>query len=433
LTLPVGKYLARHGLSGPWSIERANNRDWRNAVVIPALAERDSLFLTLDSLATNPRELLAQTLALVVVNQRVDATAADRQDNLATLDSLQCYAASTPLQLGWVDAATPGKELPEDRGGVGMARKIGFDLVLHQVAAHPDGFIASLDADTLVRPDYLPALEAHFSRTPAGAATIPYCHQAAGDPAQQIAIDSYELFLRHYVLGLMLAGSPYAYHSIGSSLAFSPQAYLKAGGMNLRQAGEDFYLLQQLQKTSGVRQLGGTVVYPSARLSARTPFGTGERVARQLQGEGSAVEFYAAGCFRILAAWLQLLSNNLDASGEQLLQQFTTSSPEACRFLQNNNFLAAWQRLQQNHPQPQQRLGAFHGWFDALRTLRLIHHLSATSAPRCAAEPALTPLLHWAGWPTVDKPAAQLVLLRSKQTGEDAPEAHCPLPSQPRL
>lgn len=432
MTLPVGEYLARHGLAGSWSIEGANDRPWRNAVVIPALAERDSLFLTLDTLAANPRDRLARTLVLVVVNQRVDATVAVRLDNLATLDSLERYATTSPLLLGWVDAASPGKELPEDRGGVGMARKIGFDLALQRMAAHSAGFIASLDADTLVRPDYLPALEAHFIRTPAGAATIPYCHQAAVDPAHQCAIDSYELFLRHYVLGLALAKSPYAYHSIGSSLAFSPQAYLKAGGMNLRQAGEDFYLLQQLQKTSGVRQVSGTVVYPSARVSTRTPFGTGERVARQLQREGSAAEFYAAECFHILAAWLQLVSNNLNASGKQLLQQLATSSPEACRFLQNNNFLATWQRLQQNHPQPQQRLNAFHGWFDALRTLRLIHHLSATSFPRCVAEPAMTPLLHWVGWPTVDKPAALLVLLRSGQTGEDAPESRCPIPSHPQ-
>jgi hypothetical protein len=32
--------------------------------------------------------------------------------------------------------------------------------------------------------------------------------------------------------------------------------------MNLRRAGEDFYFLQQLAKTSGVSGLTGTEVYP---------------------------------------------------------------------------------------------------------------------------------------------------------------------------
>jgi len=431
LTLPVEKYLARHGLDGPWSIEGTRGKPFPNAVVIPALAEIDSLFQTLDSLAVNPARQLSRTLILVVVNHRVAAAVALRRENLATLDTLKRYAEDSPLQLGWVDAASPGRELPDRRGGVGMARKIGFDLVLRHIASPPAGFIASLDADTLVRPDYLPALEAHFAKNPASAATIPYCHQPASEPTQQAAIDAYELFLRHYVLGLALAGSPFAYHSIGSALAFSCSAYLKCGGMNLRQAGEDFYLLQQLQKTSGVGQLSGTVVYPSARISTRTPFGTGERVARLLRDDASTLQFYATECFRILATWLQLVTNNLNASGQQLLQKLAATSPEASAFLHKHNFLRAWQRLQQNHHQPRQRQAAFHGWFDALRSLQLIHHLSATSSPRVDAATAVGQLLHWAGWSTVDKPAAQLVLLRSKQTGEETPGSFCPNPSRP--
>ena len=41
---------------------------------------------------------------------------------------------SRNLQIGWIDAASNGLELSPKDGGVGMARKIGFDLALPQLA-----------------------------------------------------------------------------------------------------------------------------------------------------------------------------------------------------------------------------------------------------------------------------------------------------------
>jgi len=422
----LSRYRQTRGITGPWQLQGRIPPTPEQAVVIPALAEQDVLFATLDSLAANPEQQLAATLIVVIVNQREDAAEAIRRENLATLAELERYAANSPLQLAWIDAASTGHELPNQRGGVGMARKLGFDLALAQLEPSRNAFIASLDADTLVRTDYLEALEEHFARNPDGAAVIPYCHQPGLDVSHQAAIDRYELFLRHYVLGLSLAGSPYAYHSIGSALVFSPAAYLKSGGMNCRRAGEDFYLLQQLQKTSGVRQLPGTVVYPSARTSDRVPFGTGERVGRLLLGEISAVTFHAADCFRVLSDWLQLVTSDPDAGQEVLLERLDAVSPAAADYLLSAGFDIIWQRLQRNHPQPRQRLAAFHGWFDALRSLKMIHHLSAAASSRIDADAAIKPLLQWAGWPIVDKPAKQLVLLRCRQTGESKPESFCP-------
>lgn len=405
-------YLQHRTLAGPWRLEGEPAGGFARAVVIPALAEFDSLFTTLDSLAANPPASLARTLVVVVVNQRCDAPDELRQENLQTLGRLSAYAASSPLNLGWVDAASPGLELPNRKGGVGMARKLGSDLALTQLAI--DGFIAFLDADTLVQPDYLPALERHFADATAGAAVIPYCHQPGATSAQQAAIERYELYLRHYVLGLKLAGSPYAYHSIGSALAFRVAAYLRCGGMNLRSAGEDFYLLQQLAKTSGVARLQGTRVFPSARCSARVPFGTGEKVARLMEGEETAVSFYATECFQVLARWLQIVTTGLQRNGDALLQDLTETAPAAAEFLRQAGFCESWGRLQANHCRDEQRLAAFHEWFDALRTLRLIHHLSDVVWPRRQQAAALAPLLRWAGYPAeVDKLPNLLVLLRS--------------------
>jgi hypothetical protein len=416
---PISKYLASRAQSGPWRIEGHDRSDYTAAVVIPSLAEGDSLLATLGSLATNPTELLKQTLVLVIVNHRADTEEADRQANYADLQDLHRGAAShLPLQLAWVDAASSGLELPAKGGGVGLARKIGFDLALSRLdLTQPSPFLVGLDADTLVRLDYLPALFRHFITATAGGAVLPFEHQNGRNASEQAAIERYELFLRHYVLGLELAGSPYAFHTIGSALACRAEAYAKAGGMNRRPAGEDFYFLQQLTKTAGVAQVHGTLVYPSARPSGRTPFGTGRCVARLLAGEADAVTFYHPDCFRILGQWLQLVAEHLDLDGAQLTREAATICEELADHLRKVDFITVWERLRGNNPSHAALLKAFHGWFDGLGSLRLIHHLSSGLRSRCQPEDTLPQLLQWARLKDDDDLAGQLGTLRKHQQG----------------
>ncbi|NIQ10499.1 MAG: hypothetical protein GWO23_12970, partial [Gammaproteobacteria bacterium] len=76
-----------------------------------------------------------------------------------------------------------------------------------------------LDADTLVEENYLQTIQSHFSQSNLGAVVLPYRHQQGQTPEQQAAIEHYEIFLRSYVYGLRLAGSPYAFNSVGSAMA----------------------------------------------------------------------------------------------------------------------------------------------------------------------------------------------------------------------
>lgn len=410
---PLRRYLRTRALPGPWALEGTGRGAFAGAVVIPALAEGDSLFATLASLAANPPELLARFLVLVVVNHRQDAAEADKADNLALLRRLAAGdGVPSGLNLAWVDAASPGRELPAKGGGVGLARKIGFDLALSRLDfAGPPPVLVSLDADTLVESNYLPAILDHFRTARAGGAVLPFRHQPGATPAGEAAIRRYELFLRHYVLGLSLAGSPYAYHSIGSALACSASAYVKAGGMNRRPAGEDFYFLQQLAKTAGVARLAGTTVHPSARSSARTPFGTGRSVARLLAADPQAVRFYPPAAFEILDGWLKVVTEGWQQGGESLLGRARYLSSALAVYLTGQDFPAVWDRLYRQHRQREARIGAFHGWFDALRTLRLIHHLCSCGHPRVEPEQSLLPLLLRAGLEPAGDPERQLLLL----------------------
>jgi hypothetical protein len=415
----IEEYLKSRAIKGPWKIEGNERGGFDGAVVIPSLAESNHLFLTLRSLAQNPREILSRFLILVVVNHREDAPLSEKSDNEHTLRRLATDDLSLEmLQLAWVNAASKGFELPS-KGGVGLARKIGFDLALPFLNyAQADPPLISLDADTLVRPDYLPALIRHFEKTRIPGAVIPFCHQPGSSPDQDGAIRRYELFLRAYVLGLSRAGSPYAFHTVGSAMACLAGSYARMGGMNLRVAGEDFYFLEHLAKTGGIAQVKGTVVYPSARASSRVPFGTGRSVSRLLGEEKGAVLFYQTGCFQILRDWLTLVAQNLDLEGEDIRVKAKGISVDLATYLDSIRFTAMWAKLKKNFRARSTLMSGFHGWFDGLKTMKLIHHLSAWLLPRGEPECIMTGFLQWAGLESVKAIENQLDLLRKLQIGE---------------
>ena len=416
----ISRYLQTRAVSGPWRIEGWPGNGFTGAVVIPALAESERLSRTLASLAENPAASLERFLVLVVVNHREDAAAADKEDNRATLARLAQARETFPgMSLAWVDATTAGREMPAKGGGVGLARKIGLDLALTRLDyERRSPLLVCLDADTLVESSYLSAIIAHFEKTTAGGAAIPFRHQPGRSPQEQQAIDRYELFLRHYLLGLKIGRSPYAFHTVGSAMACTAGAYVKSGGMNRRLAGEDFYFLQHLWRTSGVARMTGTTVYPSPRPSHRVPFGTGRSVSRTLAGEPDAITFYRHECFVILGAWLDLFRHGPDIPAPGLMAEARDISPYLAQYLENVQFAETWEGLRRNNPTPARLSAAFHRWFDGLKTMKLVHHLCAHRFPRCEPQEALSGLLRLAGIDAVEEVPAQLELLRRM---EEAP------------
>ena len=394
----IRSYLSKRSFSGPWQISDSVSEAYSGAVVIPSLAESSNLVQTLQSLSCNPAEQLSNFMILVVVNNRDDAVASEKEDNLLTLRMLPEWKQQFGLEhLYWVDAASTGKELPEKQG-VGLSRKIGMDLALSSLDySCCDPLLICLDADTLVQPDYLEAIKRHFSTAAAGGASIGYRHRPSCDPRGQAVIDRYELFLRTYVLGLELAGSPYAFHTVGSAMACRALSYVNAGGMNRRLAGEDFYFLQQLHKTAGVANLKGTLVHPSPRSSNRVPFGTGRAVGDMLTDGDDRLLFYQPELFEVVGNWLICVTENQGADGNTLLDLSGAISPYLKEFMEQAGFVGAWDGMKKNNPDAKRMLTAFHSWFDAFRTMRLMHHLTDNGYPRIQPEAAVPPLLKRAG------------------------------------
>jgi hypothetical protein len=152
--------------------------------------------------------------------------------------------------------------------------------------------------------------------------------------------------------------------------------------MNRRQAGEDFYFLQELVKTGKVGRVTETTVHPSARVSDRVPFGTGATIGRHLSGEDDGSIVYHPSCYRIVGDWLSLVEDCLEQTAPDLLDRSAAISPQLEAFLIRNNFEKSWPRLQHNAPDLESLLRQFHRWFDGFRTLKLIHHLRDNGYPR---------------------------------------------------
>ncbi len=372
----VASYLQKRAALARRPLVCPNTRGIQQVVVIPALAESKNLFQTLDDLAANPKAETERTLVICVVNNRRPGVAAeeDIRDNALTLERLRSYAGG--LRLGYVDAATPGHEL-DDKEGVGSARKIGLDWGLHVIYEEGlvDAPLISLDGDSRVDSNYLAAIRVAFEAPQAWAAVVEYAHPLDGEESEVRAILCYELFLRYHELGLRHAASPYAFPTIGSTIACNGRAYAAVSGMNRRQAGEDFYFLQQLAKTGHVDRIAGTVVQPAARPSHRVPFGTGRRVRRFLEGVEEEYRVYHPESYDILKAWLETVKSGHDLDGAGLLRKAKGVAPELAEFLKAQRFEEAWPRLTANAKDTKQLLRQFHCWFDGFRTLKLMHYL----------------------------------------------------------
>jgi hypothetical protein len=256
-------------------------------------------------------------------------------------------------------------DLPPKHAGVGLARKIGMDEALRRLPA--TGIIVNYDADCRCDPNYLRAIEEHFERNPQTPGCSIYFEHPPG-PA-----DLYELHLRYYVQALRYAGHPYAFHTIGSSMAVRAPVYMEQGGMNKRKAGEDFYFLQKVIALGNYTNLLTTRVIPSPRESQRVPFGTGKAVSDQLRGKPALT--YPFEAFMDLKTFFDDVDH----------------PPKAMTpFLEAQRFADKLQEIRQNTTTERAFRDRFFRWFNGFMAMKYIHFARDTHyGPRPVTDEAL--------------------------------------------
>jgi hypothetical protein len=382
--MSIPKYLARwaEAVDPAELAALAGEGPWDHAVVIPARREGVECLRA----AAAPAER-GSLLCVLVVNAGDDP--AERR---AGEELLEAIAAHPPrwrgeglslhrlgkLELLAVDRCR-GERAFGPRDGVGLARKLGADLALHlhELGALRRPWIHCTDADARLPADHCERVAA-LDPGELAATVAPFWHRATREPEVSAATARYELSLRYYLAGLRHAGSRYAFHTIGSLISVSCRAYAAARGFPRRAAGEDFYLLNKLAKLGAVRSLAGAPVEIRSRRSTRVPFGTGPAVEALLAGEQLRV--YDPRVFELLARVLAALERAASEDDLDALAGLAREHPDSAQLQACHEAVAG---LLRRYPAGQLR-ARIAEYFDAFRTLKLIHELTATRWPKLA-------------------------------------------------
>ena len=242
--------------------------------------------------------------------------------------SLRLLSQVADLPVVVIDRSSPGKGWTGKRKGVGWARKLLFERIMGE--RDGEELVVSLDADTSFDSGYLAAVAATMNAHPGHSAfCVPYYHPLSHDEELDRPMLRYECYMRHYLLGLLRIGSPYAFTALGSAMAFPIWAYRRVGGITPLQGGEDFYLLQKFAKTGRmVRQFvepyrtQGLVVRPQGRVSSRVPFGTGPAIAKGAGAMEESYPFYSDEGFAAVKATYDLFQPLYDGDIDTPMTSF---------------------------------------------------------------------------------------------------------------
>ena len=363
-----------------------NHQLYKQCVVLPVYNETTE---SIERLASSM--LAAGTLLIVVINQ------ADSNLNIAKnhqfFRQLQSFGQTTwkhrnlsliqanPLHILTVDRYTENK-IPQNEG-VGRARKIGCDLAVElfrqNLVKYP--VIYSTDADA-----HLPANYFQFNQqldSDTSARIFDFRH-LVDDSVTGRATRAYEQAIKYYKTGLEWAGSPYAFYTLGSTVAINMLHYCLVRGFPKRAAAEDFYLINKLAKVGAVRFSPEVTVDIDARLSDRVPFGTGPAVRKIIDQweNGEDYLYYDPDIFLQLKHWLECQSELaqvlITENGDPLTTIKSKLLQEAAQVMDFARFIS---HAKKQCSSPKAYLQHFHGWFDGFRTLKFIHHMQANRFP----------------------------------------------------
>lgn len=358
------RFAVRHQL-----IDAPVSEDLGVIVVIPCYNEKE-LTTSLQSLF-NCELPECGVEVITVINSSENADELVRKKNRQTLEEALNWREEyqkSGIDFYFIDEPN----LPQKDAGVGLARKIGMDeaVIRFEQINKPDGIIVCFDADATCEQNYLVEIEKHFKNNPkTPGCSIHFEHPLQGDKYPDFiykGIEEYELHLRYYKNGLKFCGLPYAYHTIGSSMAVSNSVYQKQNGMNKRKAGEDFYFLQKIIPLGNFTEITTTKVIPSPRISDRVPFGTGKAMQNYIDNQQQEHLTYHIQSFKDLKQFCEqvpLLYENKKLNIPESVQTYLTEID-----FENN-----LEKIKNNATGAQHFVQLFYNWFNAFKVLKYMH------------------------------------------------------------
>jgi len=368
----ANRYLEKNRV--PALIPQNPDPEFGISVVIPCFREPEVL-KTLESLFAC-RLPDAKVEVILLINHSENASDETKNLNLTTKKEADQWISTHP-KAGLIFFAAGPVVLKKKWAGAGLARKSGMDEAIRRfnLKNKPDGILVSLDADTLVEKNYLVEIEHWFKQNPDKVgATIAFSHQTEGLDGKHLeGIQLYEKYMDYYKNALGFTGYPYPMFTVGSAFAVKAEAYVKRGGMNRRQAGEDFYFLQNLVQIGPVGEITGTTVHPSARLSDRVPFGTGPVLQKWMKGEEDLSKTYNLKAFADLKQFFDVNHLFYKISEEQYEDWIKKLPAPVELFLKEDNFRLEISDLNKNCSSPETFQNRFFQKFNAFKILKFLN------------------------------------------------------------
>lgn len=345
-------------------------------VIIPAYNE-PNILQTLNSLFECRIPKFACEV-IVLINDSEVTTLQIQEQNFKTKNDVQNWinhkqAPNLTFHCTYV------KSLPKKHAGAGLARKLAMDEAIRRFykIKNYNGIIASLDADTLVSPNYLNEIQKSFSiNKRQNCAIFNFEHQITSNlPSEQKrAIILYELYLRYFKQALAYTGFPHAFHTIGSCFAVAADAYVKQGGMNRRQGGEDFYFLHKIFPLKGTIELTTVTVYPSSRISNRVPFGTGPALAKILD-DGDYFT-YNPVYFQYLKQFFSNINQLYNCTNPEIEQYYEKQCHFSIKnFISIDEFTDHISEINKNSSSETTFVNRFYNWFDAFKVIKYLNYV----------------------------------------------------------
>jgi len=355
-------------------IKKEPNPQCNMSIVIPCYNE-PALLQTLESVkkCSLPH---SKVEVIVLINHSEDAPEEIKTANMVTKSEADQWIKNNNCD-GIRFFAVGPVELRKKWAGVGLARKTGLDeaVLRFNRCNKTRGIVVSLDADSLVEPNYLIEIEKHFNQNPKHVgATIKVEHQKDGlSEKQKRGIELYEKYLHYYKDALQFTSFPNSIYTIGSAFVVTAESYVKCGGMSRRQAGEDFYFLQNLVQLGVVGEVNTTRVFPSARLSKRVPFGTGAAIQKWMEGTEDLTKTYNFKAFLDLKTFFEG-KERLFRSGESGFEAILSTLSEPVRqFLLLDNFKIEIEDLNKNCSSMKSFQTRFFHKFNSFKVLKFMN------------------------------------------------------------
>ena len=343
-------------------------------VAIPCYNE-NNISKSIHSLLANDVEQI-YTHIIVVVNHSENSSPEIVEANYKTVKELEAIKDSISVSNFSLEIIK-AFDLPHKKAGVGLARKIGMD---HACAIFnyfdQDGIISCFDADSLCLKNYLRTLFHTFENNPkVDGISIQFEHPKSGDEYEEdiyLAIDQYEKHLNYYIDIQKFINLPFAFHTVGSSMAVRAISYAKFGGMNIKKAGEDFYFLQKFIENGTVIECNDTKVIPSPRISDRVPFGTGKAVGDLTNASSVIYYTYDPKSFMVLKELVdhinQLYFNDEPINNYEL-------HPGLMKFLELINIESKIQEAKSNTTDLPGFRRRFFKHFNAFQLMKYVHFM----------------------------------------------------------